>query len=266
MSIYTGNNGRIYIARSQTSGLTGSRSITVSANKAVAKNEVLNVITVVGTGKGGALRASAAVGATDTSRAPTFTVRYSGSNYTSTDRVYLARKKEGTWERMSGDFTVGTVFTKGVDNETEILVDNYRIAKIRNWTYNSNSEVVETTALGDVVKTFAPSITSGDGSATLMFYEDDYNLAVNKQLDVYELVDILFPTSVPPRVIMNLSVDGGYSTVNSAELQKTNFLFNAYITSASVAVSYGDVVTIDTSFTVDGPLLATPNKPGVTVL
>jgi hypothetical protein len=43
-------------------------------------------------------------------------------------------------------------------------------------------------------------------------------------------------------------------------------MFNAYITSASVAVNYGEVVAVSTSFTVDGPLLDVPNKPGVTRL
>ena len=103
---------------------------------------------------------------------------------------------------------------------------------------------------------------SGDGSATLMFYEDNFKYAGSSK-DIYELVDILFPRSTPPRVIMNLAVDGGVSIVDTVELWKTNFLFNAYITSASVAVSYGEVVTVDTSFTVDGPLLDVPYKPDV---
>jgi hypothetical protein len=62
---------------------------------------------------------------------------------------------------------------------------------------------------------------------------------------------------------MNLAVDGGVSIVDAIEVWKTTFLFNAYITSASVAVSYGEVVTVDTSFTVDGPLIDVPWKPNV---
>jgi hypothetical protein len=264
MAVYTGNNGRIYIARSETSGLTGTRTLTISAGQSVAKNQILTVLTNRGEGKGAKMRAGAAVTTTQSSRSVTFTVTSAGDGYAATDTVYLAKYSQGTWVRVTSNFSVGTTLTRGVDSEKEIINDNYRIAKIRNWTYNSNSEVVETTALGDVTKTFAPSITSGDGSATLMFYEDDLNSsAVERQKDIYELVDILFPRSTPPRVIMNLAVDGGISVVDADELQKTNFLFNAYITSASVAVSYGEVVTVDTSFTVDGPLIEVPWRPGV---
>ena len=81
------------------------------------------------------------------------------------------------------------------------------------------------------------------------------------------MIDILFPRGTPPRIILNLAVDGSisgsYGQVGGAALWKTNFLFNAYITGASIGVSYGEVVTIDTSFTVDGPLLDVPVKAGL---
>jgi hypothetical protein len=51
---------------------------------------------------------------------------------------------------------------------------------------------------------------------------------------------------------------GSSGQVGGNALWKTNFLFNAYITSASVGVNYGEVVTIETSFTVDGALLDVP--------
>jgi hypothetical protein len=262
MSIYTGNNGRIYIARSTTSGLQGERTLSIVSGQAVTTGERLTVISLSGDGKGAQFRAGSSVTATASSRSVVFTVVAAGSEYLAEDRVYLARRQDGAWVRMTGNFTIGTVTTRGVDSEREIIDEQYRIAKIRNWTYNSTSEVVETTALGDTVKSFSPSITTGDGSATLMFYEDSFKSATSSK-DIYELVDILFPRSTPPRVIMNLAVDGGVNIVDTVELGKTNFLFNAYITSASVAVSYGEVVTVDTSFTVDGPLLDVPFKPGV---
>jgi len=262
MSIYTGNNGRIYIARSTTSGLQGERTLSIVSGQAVTAGQNLNLVTVKGNGGGAQFRAGSSVTTTASSRAVVFTVVAGGNGYLSSDVVYLARLQDNTWVRMTGDFAVGTVATRGVDSEAEIIQEQYRIAKIRSWTYNSTSEVVETTALGDVVKSFSPSITTGDGSATLMFYEDNFKNA-NSHKDIYELVDILFPRSTPPRVIMNLAVDGGVSTVNTIDLWKANFLFNAYITSASVAVSYGEVVTVDTSFTVDGPLLDVPYKPDV---
>jgi hypothetical protein len=267
--IYTGNNGRIYIARQVDAGIQGSFTLNVVEGLAVALNETFSVFNSRGDGRGARVRAASAVSANASSRSIVFNVISKGTNYAAGDRVYFGRTPKGNLVRITPDFTIGTTATVGVDNEREILNDQYRIAKVRNWTLNSSSEVVETTALGDAVKTFSPSITSGEGSATLMFYEDDSSnrSGENAQKDTFELIDILFPRGTPPRVVLNLAVDGSATgisgEVGGQALWKTNFLFNAYITGASVGVNYGEVVTIDTSFTIDGPLLDVPWKPNV---
>jgi hypothetical protein len=269
--IYTGNNGRIYMARQVDAGIQGSFTLNVVAGQAVALNETFGVFNTIGDGRGARVRAASAVSANASSRSVVFNVISQGTNYAAGDVVYFGRKPKGNLVRITPNFTINTTATVGVDNEREILNDQYRIAKVRNWTLNSSSEVVETTALGDAVKTFSPSITSGEGSATLMFYEDDSsNRGENAQKDTFELIDILFPRGTPPRVVLNLAVDGSATgisgEVGGQALWKTNFLFNAYITGASVGVNYGEVVTIDTSFTIDGPLLDVPWKPNVNTL
>lgn len=263
--IYTGNNGRIYVARKVDYGIQGSFTLAVVPGQSVAANEVLSVFNVQGSGQGAMVRAASSVGGGGSA---VFNVSTAGSNYAAGDIVYFGRISAGTIVRLTSNFVVNDVATIGIDSEREILDDRYRIAKVRSWTLNSSSEVVETTALGDAVKTFSPSITSGEGSATLMFYEDDRsNTGANPQKDTFEMIDILFPRGTPPRIILNLAVDGSisgnYGEVGGAALWKTNFLFNAYITGASIGVSYGEVVTIDTSFTVDGPLLDVPIKAGL---
>lgn len=266
MAIYTGNNGRVYIARRSTNGLSGSFTQNIRTGKAVASGQKLTAITVSGTGTGAVFKAGNAVTAVAASRSCNFTIDSAGSGYTPDTIIYLAQSVNNTWVQITNNFTVGAVQIIGVNNEIEFLNNNYRIAKIRDWSYNSTSEVIETTALGDVTKTFAPSITSGDGSATLMFYEDELNeYGGGSMKDIYELVDILFPRDVAPSVIMSLAIDGGvYNLDAGTQLSKTNFTFNAYVTSASVSVSYGEVVTVNTSFTVNGPLMDAPWKPGVT--
>jgi hypothetical protein len=271
--IYTGNNGRIYIARQSDTGIQGGFNRSVVTGQALAANETVSVINVQGDGVGASVRAASAITANSTSggRVITFNTRRTGSGYQAGDIVYFGRVSKSNITRLTTNFALSTVATVGIDNEREVLDDQYRIAKVRNWTLNSSSEVVETTALGDAVKTFAPSITSGEGSATLMFYEDDgTNRGDGAQRDTFELVDILFPRGTPPRVVLNLAIDGSAtgdgSQAGGNALWKTNFLFNAYITGASVGVNYGEVVTIDTSFTIDGPLLDVPTKPGGSTL
>jgi hypothetical protein len=270
--IYTGNNGRIYIARQLDRGIQGSFTRDVVPGEKVESNETFSVYNVQGDGRGAVVRVASTMASNATSRSMVFDVVSRGNNYSAGDVVYFGRvNNRGTLVRITGNFKISTTATIGIDNAREIFEDKYRIAKVRSWTLNSSSEVVETTALGDAVKTFSPSITSGEGSATLMFYEDDSsNKGESAQKDTFELVDILFPRGTPPRVVLNLAVDGTATgnalDVGSAAIWKTNFLFNAYITGASVGVNYGEVVTIDTSFTIDGPLLDTPWKPGVTAL
>lgn len=269
--IYTGNQGRIYIARSVDAGLTGSFTLNILSGRSVQQNTNYSVRNLRGDGRGAIVRADRTVTATQATRTCVFTVVSAGTNYAAGDVVRFASTSGGQTVDVVGNLTISTTATAGVDNEREILDDQYRIAKIRSWSLTSNSEIVETTALGDAVKFYSPSVTSGEGSATLMFYEDEVLASgEDRQKDVFELVDLLFPRSAPPRVILNLAVDGSATGVSGQvggqAIWKTNFLFNAYITSASVGVSYGEVVTVDTSFTVDGPLLDVPSKPGVSRL
>lgn len=267
MAIYTGNNGRVYIARRVNSGLSGEIQISIRADQSVSKDQTLQAFTVTGVGTGAQFKAKSGVTATASTRTLNVRVVTAGNSYSAGDKIYLAKKSSGIWVKVTGTITLtsANITEIGVDSETELVTETYRIAKIRDWSYNSNSEVIETTALGDVTKTFAPSITSGDGTATLMFYEDELNApGAGSTKDIYELVDLLFPRDVAPRVLMSLAVDGGtYLTTDGGELLKTNFMFNAFITSASVSVSYGEVVAVNTSFTVDGPLLDVPYKDGV---
>jgi hypothetical protein len=270
--IYTGNNGRIYIARSQSSGLTGTFTVNVPTGSSVVVNGVYQVRNIVGDGRSAAVRADRTVNTTQASRQCVFTVVSAGANYEAGDvvRFYYVDNKKNIID-VSPNVGINTTATRGVDSEREILDDQYRIAKIRSWSLTSNSEIIETTALGDTVRTVSPGMTSGEGSATLLFYEDEINdNQASRQKDTFELVDILFPRGTAPRVILNLAVDGSVSgtagDVGGAALWKTNFLFNAFITSASMGVSYGEVVTIDTSFTIDGAFLDVPWKPNVSRL
>jgi len=267
--IYTGNNGRIYIAREIDSGLQGTFTKAVSGGVgSITVNETFRVRNVAGGGSGATVRIDRAINNNTTARAAVFRVISQGTGYKVGDVVRFTRRVAGQDQDVTGNITIDATGTVGVDSEREILDDKYRIAKIRNWSLTSSSEIVETTALGDAVKTFNPSVTSAEGSATLMFYEDDVTgVGTAQQLDTFELVDLLFPRTTPARVIMNLAVDGSVSgsegQVGGAALWKTNFLFHAYITSASLGVNYGEVVTIDTSFTVDGSYLDVPWKPDV---
>lgn len=263
MSVYTGNDGRIYLGRANTTSLIGLLSSTIRSGESVRLGSYYNVFNLQGQGVGGTVRALNTVQVNDSSRAANFEVVFGGGyNYFNGNIVYIGAPSDG--RKLTNNITIDATQTAGFENVYDIWQEEYRIAKIRNWTLNSSSEVVETTALGDKVKTFAPSITSGEGSATLLFYEDEVG-GTAVRADTFELIDILFPRDQPPRLLMSLMISGGAFTRDGSDWWKTNFSFYAYITSASIGVSFGEVVTIDTSFTVDGGLIDRPWKGGASL-
>ena len=63
MAIYTGNNGRVYVARQANTSIktSGNNTITRGLTAAVNKNQVFQVVTVTGAGSNAVVRAQAMV-------------------------------------------------------------------------------------------------------------------------------------------------------------------------------------------------------------
>lgn len=263
MAVFTGNDGVMFLAPTGSTALSGVFTVDVLSSIAVNRGEVLTVGTNRGSGNGAQVRALDAVSAAATSRSCRFEVIGNGGvNYAVNDRLDFFRTVNGQKQFVTapGGIVVTAENTTAIENPFDTLEPAFQVAKIRGWTLNSTSEVIETTALGDVVKTYAPSATSNDGSATLLFYEQDPNTA--QFADIFEYIDILFPVSAPREVLMNLLVSRGTFTRDGYDVWKTNFSFRAFVTSASVGLTYGEVVTVDINFTVNGPLIDRPWKGG----
>jgi hypothetical protein len=264
MAIYTGNDGTMFLAPTGGTGLVGVFTVPVwstGGRLPINIGEIFNVATFQGSGRGAQVRAIDFIpaGSADGTICR-FEVVVGGTGYAVGNQLAWAR----TWQPNLWIQTTPTIVTESntavVENILDTTEDPYRVAKIRGWTLNSNSEVVETTSLGDTTKTYAPSITSNDGTATLLFYEQDSGF--EQFGDIYEYIDILFPTTTPREVRVNLLISKGTFTRDGGDYWKTNFAFNAFITSASIGVSYGEVVTVETNFTVNGPLRDRPWKGG----
>jgi hypothetical protein len=65
---------------------------------------------------------------------------------------------------------------------------------------------------------------------------------------------------------MNLLISKGTFSRDGNDVWKTNFSFNAFVTGARIGVSYGEVVTVETNFTVNGPLVDRPWRGGQPLL
>lgn len=119
------------------------------------------------------------------------------------------------------------------------------VAKIRDWSVETSVELLSTNAIDSVVNTFTPGIKSASGSATLIYYRLEPGESETKTQFTALLNQIMRAGAITAtqRVFLELNVGGG-----SAD----DIKFYAYITSAQVAVSTGELSVVPIQFTMDG--------------
>jgi hypothetical protein len=126
------------------------------------------------------------------------------------------------------------------------LVFNGRpVAKIRDWSVETTLELLSTNTIDSTSNTFTPGVKGATGSATLMYYRLETGEATNFT-EFTALLSRIHKTGsieTSDRVFMELNVGAGNAD---------DITFNAYITSASISVSTGELSVVPINFTVDG--------------
>jgi len=119
-----------------------------------------------------------------------------------------------------------------------------RGAKVRDWSIQTTVELLSTNDIGSSYNTFTPGIVGATGSATLIYYrptegESSFSILLGK--------------------IMKKGVDASVTSADRVELELNvgtrgydDIKFYAYITSATVSISNGELVVVPFQFTVDG--------------
>ena len=128
-----------------------------------------------------------------------------------------------------------------------MLVNQATVAKVVNFALSSNLETLETTTLGDGVRSYSPGVTGYSGSATLLYYKDDSN-AINTT----NLLNKIIKTGT-----------GGVTNQDTVELilrwadgtDNNDIKLMAYITSATLGAATGDIVRAEIAFQGTGALL-----------
>ena len=126
------------------------------------------------------------------------------------------------------------------------LVFNGRpVAKIRDWSVETTLELLSTNTIDSTSNTFTPGVKGATGSATLMYYRLETGESTNFTQFTQLLSRIHKTGSIETsdRVFMELNVGTGSSD---------DIKFNAYITSASISVTTGELSVVPINFTVDG--------------
>jgi len=127
-----------------------------------------------------------------------------------------------------------------------LLIDGTEQIKVSSWTLTGNLETLETTTLGDSQRSYTPGVQEFNGSASLLYYNDDADrndaaTALKKVLKVAGISD-------SDTVTMTLRLVEGNA---NHDVQLT-----AYITSVSFGAAVGEVSRADISFQGTGALTA----------
>ena len=117
------------------------------------------------------------------------------------------------------------------------------VLKVRNWTLDVSTNMLDVTSLGDVANSFFPGLSSTTGTATVMYYH-----SAAAETDVTDLLTKIAKT--------------GTNGVGTADLVSLTFQIsstqsisaNAYINSASITSSTEELTSVSFNFTVTGQL------------
>ncbi len=122
----------------------------------------------------------------------------------------------------------------GKDGEFKFGGNN--VARVRSFTLESNLNLIEVTNLGQRETNTEPGLRSYTGTATIMYDDDNARLT--------SILTKLFAGSNTESVPANANFKFGSDNVTG----------DVFVTSASIGVSAGEIITADVSFTFKGPL------------
>jgi hypothetical protein len=127
-----------------------------------------------------------------------------------------------------------------------LRVNNNPVAKVASFSVQASLETLETTTLGEHLRSYVPGVTSYAGSASLLYYKED-----DGDRNITSLINKLVKTG-----------SGGVSASDTVELtfrwqdgsDNNEIKLNAYITSASIGAATGEIVRAEVSFQGTGAL------------
>jgi hypothetical protein len=126
-----------------------------------------------------------------------------------------------------------------------LVYNGKKVAKIRDWSVETTVELLPTNSIDSTVNTFTPGVKGATGSATLMYYRLEAGESATKTQFTALLSKIMQKGTITnaDRVSLDLNVGGDADD---------DIKLNAYITSAQVSVSTGELSVVPIQFTMDG--------------
>ena len=130
------------------------------------------------------------------------------------------------------------------------------VGRLKNWSYSTQQQTLDTTCLSDVDKTLINGVRSTTGQESLLYYEEAVSnvdligrYLVKTGRDVAPEGDDYGSTAAKPALcLIKLALPGG---VGGGPNQRTTAMY-AHITSFSMTCSVGEVVSADISWECTG--------------
>lgn len=127
-----------------------------------------------------------------------------------------------------------------------LLLGTSTVVKVTNWSLQADLETLETTTLGDNLRSYTPGIQSFSGSATILYYKDDSNVISTTGLLNKIVKTGTTGVTASDTVTLTLRLADG-TDLNDVTM-------TAYITSATIGASVGELVSAQISFQATGAL------------
>ena len=123
------------------------------------------------------------------------------------------------------------------------------VAKIRDWSMETSVNLLSTNTVDSTSNTFVPGVKGATGSATLLYYrlETGESVTYTQFTDLLSRIHKVGAITTSDRIQLKL---------NASTAANDYIEFYAYITSAQIAVSSGELTSVPIPFTVDGDFLA----------
>ncbi len=122
------------------------------------------------------------------------------------------------------------------------------VAKIRDWSLETSVELLSTNDISSVANTFTPGVKGATGSATLLYYR----LESGESATLTEFTQLLGNIMRTGAITDNQKVRLTLNVGNQAE---DDIRLDAFITSAQLGSSTGELSIVSIQFTMDGDFI-----------
>ena len=120
------------------------------------------------------------------------------------------------------------------------------LAKVVSFSLQSNLETLETTTLNEHIRSYSPGVLGYSGSATLLYYKED-----DGSFNTTNLLNKLYKTGTSG-VSSSDTVELTFRWIDGSD--NNDIKLTAYVTSANIGASTGDIVRAEIGFQGTGAL------------